>query len=136
MNRWVLLLLAVALICSFGKVSDAVQPPIDGYWEGVAKLPGDDMRLTVNFKTETGNIKGTFEIPDSGYLPKPPPSLVNILAKDSHVHFEIPKGGAMTVPYDGEISGNTISGTFQNGKFNGAFMLKRIVPKPPPYKEC
>ncbi len=61
-------------------------------------------------------------------------SLVNISAKDSHVHFEIPKGGAMTVPYDGEISGDTISGTFQNGKFNGAFTLKRITPQPLPYK--
>ncbi len=135
MNSRVFLLLVFALICGFGMTSWAAQQPIDGDWEGVAKLPGDDMRLTVGFKTETGNIKGTFEIPDSGYLPKPPSSLVNISAKDSHIHFEIPKGGGVTVPYDGEISGDTISGTFQNGKFNGAFTLKRITPKPPPYKE-
>jgi alpha-beta hydrolase superfamily lysophospholipase len=121
----------VLLVLS-GIQSYAAQNPIIGYWEGVAKIPNDEMRFMVTFKADGDRIEGAIDIPDSGILAG---SLTKISAKNSKVHFEFPTDLA-NIPFDGEASGDSISGTFQFG-FSASvpFVLKRIEAKPLPYTQ-
>ena len=119
-------LLLVSAIPSY-----AAQNPIAGYWEGVGKLPNDEIRFTVTFKAEEDRIKGAIDIPDSGILAWP---LTKISANNSKVHFEFPTDLANII-FDGEISGDSISGTFQFGPASIPLVLKRSAAKTLPYTQ-
>ena len=107
------------------------QNQIAGYWKGVGNLPNDEVKLTVKFKVGNGGIQGTIDIPDSGFIFGSP--LSNISVNNSKVHFEVPREG--NVPFDGEIQGETISGTFQFNKVSFPFVLKRTALPPALYRE-
>lgn len=108
----------------------AAQNSLDGYWEGVGKLPNDELKFMVTFKTEADGIKGTIDIPESATSALP---LADISISGSKVKFVMP-GGAGRVPFEGEILGETISGTFQFGKQSVPFVLKRST-KTLPYRQ-
>ncbi|HEY3130375.1 MAG TPA: hypothetical protein VGL91_13025, partial [Acidobacteriota bacterium] len=131
-NQFVRLsLLPVLLLCCFSAASYAAQSSIDGYWEGFSKLPNDEMKFTITFKTGAGGLQGKIDVPDSGFIFASP--LANVSANGSKVHFEVPRVG--NVPFDGENLGDTISGTFQFNNVAVPFILKRTTPPPVPYHE-
>ncbi len=116
--------------CSFGITASFAQTSLDGYWEGIGKLPNDELKFMVTFKTEADGIKGTIDIPESATSALP---LADVSISGSKVKFVMP-GGAGRVPFEGEISGDTISGTFQFGKQSVPFILKRST-KTLPYRQ-
>ena len=118
------------LFCCFWMPCYAAQNSLDGYWEGVGRLPNDELKFMVTFKTEADGIKGTIDIPESATSALP---LADISIIGSKVNFVMP-GGAGRVLFEGEISGETISGTFQFGKQAVPFILKRST-KTLPYKQ-
>jgi pimeloyl-ACP methyl ester carboxylesterase len=109
--------------CSFGITASFAQNSLDGYWEGVGKLPNEDLKFMITFKTEADGLKGTIDIPESATSALP---LADVSINGSKVNFVMP-GGAGRVPFEGEISGDTISGTSQFGKQSVPFVLKRGV---------
>ncbi|HKC66407.1 MAG TPA: alpha/beta fold hydrolase [Pyrinomonadaceae bacterium] len=119
------------LLCGFIMPSYAAQSPIDGYWEGVGKLPGDEFQIAVTFKTEAQGIKATIDIPDSGILGW---SLTDVSTNAAKVHFVFPTDLG-SIPFDGDLRGDTITGTFQFGKSPIPFVLQRSAVKPLPYRE-
>src|SRR5947207_5477531 len=113
-----------ALLLMSAVPSRAAQNPLAGYWEGVGNLPNDEVKFTTKFRTGGGGTEGTIDIPDSGFIFGSP--LANISVSNSKVHFEVPRLG--NIPFDGEMQGETISGTFQFNKLSFAFVLKRTAP--------
>ena len=109
--------------CSFGITASFAQTSLDGYWEGIGKLSNDELKFMVTFKTEADGLKGTIDIPETATSALP---LADVSINGSKVNFVMP-GGAGRVPFEGEISGDTISGTFQFGKQSFPFVIKRVA---------
>ncbi len=124
-------LLLFLSLCSFIAPSYAAQSSIAGYWEGVGKLPRDEFQIAVTFRTEAHAIKASIDIPDSGILGW---SLADVSTNAAKVHFVFPTELG-SIPFDGELSGDTITGTFQFGASSAPFILKRSAVKPLPYRE-
>src|SRR6266566_5770043 len=124
-------LLLFLSLCRFIAPSYAAQSSIAGYWEGVGKLPGDEFQIAVTFRTEAHAIKASIDIPDSGIFRW---SLADVSTNDAKVHFVFPTDLG-SIPFDGELSGDTITGTFQFGALSAPFILKRSAVKPLPYRE-
>src|SRR6266567_756786 len=127
----IVMCLFLLLFCGPAASSCAAQNPITGYWEGVGKIPNDEMRFMVTFKTEEDRVEGVIDIPDSGILGW---SLAKISVNGSKVHFEFPTDLA-NLPFDGEILGDSMSGTFQFGPLSVPFVLRRGTAKTLPYTQ-
>ncbi len=115
--------LFILMFCGFGASLVVAQNSLEGYWEGVGKIPNDELKFVVTFKNEADGIKGVIDIPESATSGLP---LADISVNGSKVKFVMP-GGSGRVPFEGDMSGDTISGTVQFGKQPIPFVLKRAT---------
>lgn len=129
MNK-ILPCLFLLLLYGCAAASYGAQASIDGYWEGTGGEPGEELKFMITFRTEADGIKGAIDVPDTATSGLP---LADISVTGSKVHFVMPAGGGR-FPFDGQLSGDTISGTYQFGKQTLPFILKRTLAKPLPYK--
>ena len=138
MNRSIRSVLILALVAAFLAAPRAAraQAPIDGRWEGSIKIQGIELRIIVALKSSAGSLSGTIDIPQQGAAGLP---LAGVRRNGNAVHFELNAGPAVAV-FDGELGGDTISGTFAQGPATGTFSMARgaaaapAAPAPPsPY---
>ena len=105
----VMLLLTVA--------SAQQKSPNVGRWEGSITLPVGSLQIVL---TETGSdsgIKATIDIPEQGTLNLP---ITNFRFEAPKLHFGIKAGPRLAI-FDGEVTGEKITGTFQQATVMGTF---------------
>ena len=99
----------------------AAPASLPGLWAGVWTRDRDSLPVTMTFQKTASDYTGSF---DSDALQAVGVPLSSIRELDGKVHFEI-KGDQSTPIYDGVLSGDSLSGTFFDGKSKGTFRLRR-----------
>ncbi len=99
------------LLISISTIFTSVAQDITGKWNGILKVSGAQLELIFHItKTENG-FSATLDIPDQGARGIP---VTNTTYDKPKIKFEI---ATIRVEYDGELSGNEITGIFrQNGQ--------------------
>ena len=98
------------------EASTALQP-ILGHWEGVLQIPRGDLEFIVDFWTDEDGVHGSVTSPSQDGSR----TLVNVLFESPRVHFEDLDGRV----WEGELQGDTISGTAENSGRTARFSFKR-----------
>ncbi len=118
------------------------QPVVDGDWNGAIKIMGQSLEIVTHFKTESGNIAGTIDIPPQGAYGLKLSNFVH-MHPDFSFELDVPNGLAK---FDGRFSGDSLAGKFLQAGIEGMFYLTRGTPVTPkketedtkeklPYKE-
>jgi uncharacterized protein len=128
--------LFVALMsCAILAPRASLAQPAAGRWEGAIKVSGRDLAIVLVFTGEGAALAATVDIPQQGASGLP---LRNVRAEGARVHFELP-AGPTTAVFDGEITADLMSGTFEQGQAKGTFEARRAAAPapepPPPYRE-
>ena len=102
---------------------------LDGHWEGAITQPAGDLRIMVDFTTQTNAVKGIFTLPAAAIFQWP----LRIDYDSPKVKFRLPTG----LLFDGELQADTISGKVPapTGGQGDKFYLKRKPAAALPYKE-
>ena len=95
---------------------------IDGDWEGATLYRQGDLVTMVHFESREEGIQGTLDFPQIGRRGL---ALSNVSFEPPKVHFELREFGTV---FDGELSGDTISGEFVDRDGSGPFSLMRVSP--------
>ena len=90
----------------------------------IGSCPGD-LRL----RTDAGAVTGRFTSETQRAIEYP---LDNVVYSSSTIHWEL--GDSAPVVFDGVVSAQGISGTFQDGNELGTFSLQPVELVPPPYR--
>ena len=117
----------------FGLVTSgfAAQNAIEGHWEGALVREGAEVAVSFDFTSEAGGLKASFNSPTQRALGIP---LRNVSYTAPKVHFEL-VGDATTISFDGELTGDEITGQFREGEAKGTFSLRCARAKPPTFKQ-
>lgn len=113
--------------------------PIVGLWNGAIKAAGHSLGFAMTFKTKNGELVSTIDIREQNGFGIP---LNNVRFDSSKVHCEL-SGGRGVAVFDGELSGDSVHGTFTQAGIAGTFHMVRGVAKeevklpeePVPYKQ-
>ena len=110
--------------------SYAGEKQLDGHWEGAITQPAGDLRIVVDFTTQSNTVKGNFTLPAAAVFQWP----LRITYDSPRVKFRLPADGVL---FDGELQGDTISGKVPSptGGHVDTFYLKRKPAAALPYKE-
>jgi len=95
---------------------------IDGDWEGATLYTQRDLVTIVHFETREGRMQGTLDFPEIGRRGL---ALSKVSFEPPKVHFELREFDTV---FDGELSGDTISGEFVDPEGSGPFNLRRMSP--------
>ena len=127
----------VCCVC-FGSIE--AQQGVNGRWDGAISIMGSELGITVVFEMAGEALAAQIDIPQQGAAGL---ALANVRYDDPAVHFEIPQGQGTAV-FDGQLSGDSISGSFTQAGYAGTFSLSRAeapveepaeAEPPPPYAE-
>ena len=120
-----------ATICTLTALVATIASPQslkpDGHWQGVMERDGAVMTVRFDFQTGPGGVTGRFTSESQRALEYP---LDGVDYSGSTIHWIL--GGSLI--FDGTVSPQAISGTFQEGQGSGTFSLKPVSLNPPPYK--
>ncbi len=107
------------------EIADAEPPtqykPIVGVWNGAIGFFGQSYDITLDVKTYSGELKATIDIPRQGVKGL---SLSNVKFESPKFHFEM-SGFAGSAVFDGELSADSITGSFKQPGITGTFYLKK-----------
>lgn len=130
--------------CMWTAPASAQQNQIDGHWEGIAEITGQDIELRLDLKTEAGKLQAVMDIPESRLLNFPVPTVEFDSRK---FHFEVPANWGLAmfrdiglqpeqevIVFDGEFNNDSIVGTLRLSNFSTPITLKRGY-QPVPYKQ-
>src|ERR1700684_1829115 len=105
---------ALALVSTAGPYAGLARP--DGHWQGVMKREGAAMTVRFDFQTEAGTVTGRFTSETQRALEYP---LDDVSSREPKLHWKL--GDSLI--FDGEVSPESISGTFTDGQARGTFSL-------------
>jgi pimeloyl-ACP methyl ester carboxylesterase len=125
------LILALALVPGLFVSSLAAQKSIEGHWEGTMTREGAALTVSFDLTKEAAGLKASFNSPTQRAMGIP---LRNVTYTAPKVHFEL-VGDATTIIFEGELSGDTISGQFRENDARGTFSLRRVGAVPPTFKQ-
>ncbi len=112
----------VGILCVFIiTMTVASAADLAGGWKGTWTRNGDALPVTMTFAKADDVCSGAF---DSDTLQVVGIPLSDVSDTNGRVHFQT-KGDQSTTVFDGEITGNTMSGTFTEGSSKGTFELVR-----------
>lgn len=112
----------VTLLSAFTVTLNAAQTgDLAGGWKGTWTKDGDALPVTMMFAKAGGAYSGAF---DSDVLQVAGIPLGDVTDTNGKVRFQI-KGDQTTAVFDGEITGDSMSGTFTDGNDKGTFELER-----------
>jgi pimeloyl-ACP methyl ester carboxylesterase len=124
-------ILALALLLGLVGASSAAQKSIEGHWEGVMVREGAELPVSFDFTSAAAGLTASFNSPTQRAMGIPLSKVGHTAAK---VHFEL-VGDTSTFIFDGELTGDTITGQFREGEATGTFSIKRVDAKPPTFKQ-
>jgi pimeloyl-ACP methyl ester carboxylesterase len=111
------------LLLFFSAIVCAAQNSIAGEWVGGYEINENYTFVKAHFKPENTDIKATFDLPMSEETGV---ALNQVKFQSPNLRFELP-GRTAAIVFDGKISGDTITGTIQQGDARGAFHLVHTV---------
>jgi dienelactone hydrolase len=109
-------LIAVLLVAASAQAAD-----LSGSWKGTWTKDGDALPVTVTFAQTAGVWSGSFSSDALQVLDIP---FTGVSDTDGKVHWLL-KGDATTSTFDGALSDDALTGTFEEGSTHGTFALKR-----------
>lgn len=109
------------LILFFSVLSIYSQTSIDGHWEGVIIVSGNELGFKVNFKTDADSLLGTMDIPMQQAKDL---ILIHCTYSADKVHFELPSKLGLAA-FDGTMNEDSISGRFTQAAIDAKFVLYR-----------
>jgi pimeloyl-ACP methyl ester carboxylesterase len=123
-----LILLSVVTIFAFSIAdSDASTGSsigsVPSFWEGTRRAEGRVQAVVLHVARSNGVENGTVDLPDFGAIDIPASRLT---FRPDGVHFEL-VGDSSTAVFDGRIHGDSLSGSWNEGKRSGTFSLHRLL---------
>jgi uncharacterized protein len=135
-----LLLIAIARVSPVAAGTPAPSASVVGHYKGSITIMGTELAIAVDITTGPRGLGATIDVPQQGAKALP---LANVGYRPPRVHFELPAGPGLAT-FEGEATGDTITGTFTLAGAAGTFRLRRealgvlsppATPVPPPYRE-
>ena len=99
---------------------------IEGRWEGVNRIVGQELTVVVDIKATPDGLTGTIDIPLQGTFGM---ELLEVRLDGASAHFELATNLGVAV-WEGDLLGDTISGEFNQGGVSGTFELTGGQPVP------
>ncbi len=99
---------------------------LPGLWEGAIDIAGQQLGIMVTFADGADGLTATIDIPAQGAAGLP---LDAVALSGDQIHFEIGGVGAV---FDGTVTGDAISGDFEQRGATGSFTIERSGDAPPP----
>ncbi|HEX4277684.1 MAG TPA: alpha/beta fold hydrolase [Bryobacteraceae bacterium] len=99
---------------------------LDGHWQGVMEREGAALTVRFDFQTQAGMVTGRFTSETQRAMEYP---LDGVSYLEPKLHWKL--GDSLV--FDGVVSPESISGTFQDGQARGTFSLKPVKLEAPPY---
>src|SRR3989441_11506471 len=124
-------ILALTLLLSLVGSSYAAQRSIEGHWEGMMVREGAELPVSFDFTNGATGLTASFNSPTQKAIGIP---LRNVSYNTPKVHFEL-VGDATTNVFDGELTGDAITGQFREGDAKGTFSIRRVAAKPATFKQ-
>jgi pimeloyl-ACP methyl ester carboxylesterase len=125
--RTLIAVIALVLCCP---LATTAQSPAAGRWDGAIKVMGQELPISIVVSGEGAALAATIDIQGLTGLP-----LRNVRMDGGKVHFELAAGLGLVI-LDGEIKGDVMSGTFEQGPAKGTFEARRggaaVAPAEPP----
>ena len=110
--------------CSKPPQGSESNKPIEGSWQGVVTISGQNLGIVVHFKADGS---GTIDIPSQQAYGLP---LSKIVFKSSTVDFDL-KAGSDVATFRGKLQGDTIRGAFAQAGHKGTFSINKPNPSQP-----
>ncbi len=112
------------IFLTFGTSSSGSEPSVSGQWVGGYEFNGSYTPIRSQFVIENGNVNGTICVvaPSEG----PVISLEQIVFRSSNLHFAWQQA-SRRLTFDGQIDGDIIKGTVQDGSRRGSFQFVRSL---------
>lgn len=138
-RRHLMAAIAVGLLSLPLAGPSSAQESVEGSWTGAILVLGGALGMSVHFARNDSGLTATMDIPQQGAAKLP---LRNVRFEPPTVHFELLGGPGLAV-FDGELSGDSIGGSFAQSGVNGTFWLRPaaaataepVPAAPPPYRE-
>lgn len=123
----------IGLILTFciGLASIQAQIPPMGYWEGLAMRDGQGLQVTVDIRSTSNGLVGTFSLPEIGVMDE---RLARIQNDGSEIEIVLPERGGNT-SFAGNIVGAEIVGVWNYQGLSGPFRLVRKQLQPRNFRE-
>jgi uncharacterized protein len=113
-------------------IGDAcAQTSLQGKWEGAIVLPGMNLTIKVIFEKQGDSLTAKIDIPQQGAMGL---SLKAVSFVQPAVHFELPAGPGLAT-FQGNATGDSIKGDFQQAGFKSTFFLAKVSNPPSPEVE-
>ena len=116
----------VAVACGYASVTpsaaEQTTPSLAGRWEGAIDANGGALPFSVSFEPVGDTYAGAIDVKAHRGSP-----LAAIRVAGSQVHFELQIAKPAVAVFDGAIDGDTMSGSFSQGRARGSFRLKRVA---------
>jgi uncharacterized protein len=122
MKRFIIGVVCQILVAGFGASACAAQSAIAGDWVGGYELRGNYTLIQVRFKSEGDGISATLDLPARRAMGI---ALNQVRFLSPNLRFEWPT--AVPLVFDGQLSGDFITGNIQLGNERGSFHLVRTV---------
>ncbi len=100
-----------------GEVEPSQAQEIDGDWQGAVQVMGQELPFVVRFTNADGTLAATMAIQGATNVP-----LLNVSYEMPTLHFELQGGPGLAV-WEGARTGDSVSGTFQQGGISGTFAM-------------
>jgi uncharacterized protein len=130
------ILLAAVVAAALVPRTGLAQSPVAGRWEGAITIMGRELGIVLVFTGDAQAPVATIDVPQQGASGLP---LKNVRLSGAAAHFELPAGTSVAI-FDGQVAGESMSGTFTQGPASGTFKVTRTgaapaAEPPPPYKQ-
>ena len=123
MSNLITVCIAVVLYFSCSASPGRADQPPEGDWVGALNLKGTMEVANVHFKNEEGGVHASLDFPVRQQMDL---ALSRVMIEAGKIHFEWEDQSGPVI-FDGQLSGNTISGTTRQGEARGSFELVRTV---------
>lgn len=123
MKYFPLAFLLVLALSGLSAPAYATPPTLRGDWIGQIDFGRSWQRINFHFTDESGEVKGTLDLPDQGRNALPLKSLV-VKATEIQIEWQ---GRSGLATYHGGIQDESITGEFSQGNLKGKFRVVRVA---------
>src|SRR5262249_39325628 len=122
------LVLLVGVVAARDTPTEVSPTSITGHWEGELVRQGARLPVSFDFSTGATGVTGTFTSLTQRAMEFP---LDKVTITGRTVHFTLGEGSLV---FDGRLEGESLDGTLREEDAPGEFALRRMRPRPQPYK--
>jgi pimeloyl-ACP methyl ester carboxylesterase len=120
----------ISIFC-FSIASIQAQTEPVGHWEGLATRDGEKLQVTVDLRSASDGLAGTFSLPGVGVIDE---RLAKIQNDGAEIRILLPERGG-NISFSGKIAGDEIVGSWNYRNLSGSFRLQRKRAQPQNFRE-